>query len=204
MPTTPGHGTESPEDGEIPATTRWADYLTEDDIPDYKLQENNRSRDERPEEIPFSDSTSFYETLKEQLGEHDLSEHQRTLAEYLIGSLDDDGLLRKSLDSISDELAIYAGIETTPQELEEALHVIQSFDPARTGRAKPARVPLDTNPPQDGATAERRRPVVAKGRRKPSWRTATKNSPANIGTRYSKSSASAKTCANRPSAKSAG
>ena len=130
---TPDTETESPEDGGDTGYDSLGDYLTEDDIPDYKLQENNRSRDERPEEIPFSDSTSFYETLKEQLGEHDLSEHQRTLAEYLIGSLDDDGLLRKSLDSISDELAIYAGIEATPQELEEALHVIQSFDPPGLG-----------------------------------------------------------------------
>ena len=130
---TPDTETESPEDGGDTGYDSLGDYLTEDDIPDYKLQENNRSRDERPEEIPFSDTTSFYETLKEQLGEHDLSEQQRTLAEYLIGSLDDDGLLRKSLDSISDELAIYAGIETTPQELEEALHVIQSFDPPGLG-----------------------------------------------------------------------
>ncbi len=124
---------QSPEDGGDTGYDSLGDYLTEDDIPDYKLQENNRSRDERPEEIPFSDSTSFYETLKEQLGEHRLTEHQRELAEYLIGSLDDDGLLRKSLDSISDELAIYSGIETTPEELEEALHVIQSFDPAGLG-----------------------------------------------------------------------
>ena len=129
----PDTQTESPEDGGDTDYDSLGDYLTEDDIPDYKLQENNRSRDERPEEIPFSDSTSFYETLKEQLGEHDLSEHQRTLAEYLIGSLDDDGLLRKSLDSISDELAIYAGIEATPQELEQALHVVQSFDPPGLG-----------------------------------------------------------------------
>ena len=85
-----------------------SDYLSEDDIPDYKLQENNRSKGEQAEEIPFSDATSFYETLKEQLSERDLTEHQRELAEYLIGSLDDDGLLRKSLDSICDELAGYA------------------------------------------------------------------------------------------------
>ena len=95
-----------------------SDYLSEDDIPDYKLQENNRSKGEQAEEIPFSDATSFYETLKEQLSERDLTEHQRELAEYLIGSLDDDGLLRKSLDSICDELAIYAGIECTQEELE--------------------------------------------------------------------------------------
>ena len=71
-----------------------SDYLTEDDIPDYKLQENNRSRDEQAEDIPFSDATSFYEILKEQLRERNLTEHQCELVEYLIGSLDDDGLLR--------------------------------------------------------------------------------------------------------------
>lgn len=110
-----------------------SDYLTEDDIPDYKLQENNRSKGEQAEEIPFSDVTSFYETLKEQLGELELTEHQIELTEYLIGSLDDDGLLRKSLESISDELAIYVGIEATPKELEEALKIIQDFDPAGLG-----------------------------------------------------------------------
>lgn len=53
--------------------------------------------------------------------ERNLTEHQCDLVEYLIGSLDDDGLLRKSLESICDELAIYAGIEPTEEELEEAL-----------------------------------------------------------------------------------
>lgn len=121
------------EDGGDTDYDSLSDYLTEDDIPDYKLQENNRSKGEQAEEIPFSDATSFYETLREQLGERNLSEHEREIAEYLIGSLDDDGLLRKSLDSISDELAIYAAIEATPQELEEALKVIQDFDPAGLG-----------------------------------------------------------------------
>lgn len=109
------------------------DYLTEDDIPDYKLQENNRSKDERVEDIPFSDATSFYEMLKEQLRERNLTEHQQELVEYLIGSLDDDGLLRKSLEGICDELAIYAGIESTEEELDEALSVLQDFDPAGLG-----------------------------------------------------------------------
>lgn len=109
------------------------DYLTEDDIPDYKLQDNNRSRDEKTEEIPFSDSTSFYEILTNQLNEQDLTEHERELTEYLIGSLDDDGLLRKSLESISDELAIYVGISATEEELENALKIIQEFDPPGLG-----------------------------------------------------------------------
>ncbi len=110
------------------------DYRTEDDIPDYKLREDNySSKEEQAEEIPFSDTVSFYEILKEQLGERDLTEHQHRLAEYLIGSLDDDGLLRKSLDSIADELAIYAGVETSEKELNDILGIIQDFDPAGIG-----------------------------------------------------------------------
>ncbi len=109
------------------------DYLTEDDIPDYKLQQQNRSRDQKAEEIPFSESVSFYEKLKEQLRERNLTERQVQLAEYLIGSLDDDGLLRKSLEEVADELAIYMSIETQEKELEEALLVIQDFDPPGLG-----------------------------------------------------------------------
>lgn len=72
------------EDGEDTSYDSLSDYLNEDDIPDYKLQENNRSKGEQAEEIPFSDTTSFYETLRQQLGEQDLPPHQRELAEYLI------------------------------------------------------------------------------------------------------------------------
>ncbi|KAA6337573.1 RNA polymerase sigma-54 factor [termite gut metagenome] len=109
------------------------DYLTEDDIPDYKLQENNRSKEEQAADIPFSDTVSFYELLQSQLAEQDLTEYQRGLAEYLIGSLDDDGLLRKSLEDVNDELAIYAGINASVQELEEVLKMIQEFDPPGIG-----------------------------------------------------------------------
>lgn len=109
------------------------DYRTEDDIPDYKLQENNRSRGETPEEIPLSDNVSFYETLKEQLDMQELTEEQKMLGEYIIGSLDDDGLLRKTTESIMDELAIYQGIYTTEEELEHIISVIQDFDPAGIG-----------------------------------------------------------------------
>ena len=126
-------GLENDADSESTDYDSLSDYLTEDDIPDYKLQENNRSKDERPEEIPFSDATSFYEILKDQLRERNLTEKQRELAEYLIGSLDDDGLLRKSLEGISDELAIYAGVDASEAELEEALEIIQDFDPAGLG-----------------------------------------------------------------------
>ena len=109
------------------------DYRTEDDIPDYKLQENNRSNGETPEEIPLSDNVSFYETLKEQLDMQELTEEQKILGEYIIGSLDDDGLLRKTTEAIMDELAIYQGIYTTEEELEHIISIIQDFDPAGIG-----------------------------------------------------------------------
>lgn len=109
------------------------DYRTEDDIPDYKLQENNRSAGETPEEIPLSDNVSFYETLKEQLDMQELTDEQKMLGEYIIGSLDDDGLLRKTTEAIMDELAIYQGIYTTEEELEHIISIIQDFDPAGIG-----------------------------------------------------------------------
>lgn len=109
------------------------DYRTEDDIPDYKLQEHNRSRGETIEEIPFSDSVSFYEMLLDQLRMQNLTEEETIIAEYLIGSLDDDGLLRKGINTLIDELAIYRGIYTNDEEVERILHIIQHFDPAGIG-----------------------------------------------------------------------
>lgn len=109
------------------------DYRTEDDIPDYKLQEHNRSKGEIPEEIPFSDSVSFYETLKEQLNMQQLTTEEEEIAEYIIGSLDDDGLLRKGINTLIDELAIYRGIYTQATEIKRILKIIQDFDPAGIG-----------------------------------------------------------------------
>ena len=109
------------------------DYRTEDDIPDYKLQEHNRSKGEVVEEIPFSDSVSFYEMLLEQLRMQHLTEEEEVMAEYLIGSLDDDGLLRKSIQTLIDELMLYRGIYTNETEVERILSIIQEFDPAGIG-----------------------------------------------------------------------
>lgn len=109
------------------------DYRTEDDIPDYKLQEHNRNKGEVAEEIPFSDSVSFYEMLLEKLSMQHLTEEEETIAEYLIGTLDDDGWLRKDFSFLIDELAIYRGIYTNEENLERILSIIQSFDPAGIG-----------------------------------------------------------------------
>lgn len=111
------------------------DYLLNDDdeIPAYQLQTHNRSAGEQVREIPFSDSTSFYESVKAQISEHYFTEQQKQIAEYLIGSLDDDGLLRKPMDGLIDDLFVYEGIEVTEKEVLEVLKVIQEFDPAGIG-----------------------------------------------------------------------
>lgn len=81
-------------------------------------------------EIPVSDSLSFGDTLLEQLGEFDMTAEERAVGEYLIGSLDEDGLLRKPLDEIADELLIYEGIDVDMELLQSVLERIQLFEPA--------------------------------------------------------------------------
>ncbi|MBQ7420018.1 MAG: RNA polymerase factor sigma-54 [Prevotella sp.] len=102
----------------------------DEDLPVY--QGGHPSHEER-EEMVYGETRSFYDQLKEQMGVIDLDERQHDIMEYLIGSLDDDGLLRKSLDTISDELAIYQAVDATPQEIEQVLHQLQEFDPAGIG-----------------------------------------------------------------------
>ena len=100
----------------------------DEDLPVY-----NHSNTEEREDIIYGDYTSFYDQLKEQMGLANLTDTERDIMEYLIGSLDDDGLLRKPLDAISDELAIYHNIDTTPRQIERVLHQLQQFDPAGIG-----------------------------------------------------------------------
>jgi RNA polymerase sigma-54 factor len=109
------------------------DYMDEDDADSYKLKVNNTSPDEERKEIPFSVGVSFQETLVSQLGLKDLDDREYLIADYLIGNLDDDGYLRRDLESIADDIAFTQNISTTPQELEKLLKVIQEFDPAGVG-----------------------------------------------------------------------
>ena len=109
------------------------DYRTVDDIPDYAMNDYPAATGEVIGEIPFSTATSFYELMKQQLGECSLAPQEHDMAEYLIGSLDDDGLLRKPLSAIVEELAIYQGLYVTEKELTGVLHTIQGFDPVGVG-----------------------------------------------------------------------
>ena len=83
--------------------------------------------------IPVAESRSFYDILNEQLGERDLTEKQLEIARYIIGSIDNDGILDKDLQSISDDLAFYHNLDATVDEIEQVLLVIQDFDPAGIG-----------------------------------------------------------------------
>ena len=102
----------------------------DEDLPVYHGG-NNLSEDR--EEMVFGTTESFYDQLLGQMRESDLTDRQRDILEYLIGSLDDDGLLRKDLYTISDELAIYHNIDANEKEIESVLHILQDFDPAGIG-----------------------------------------------------------------------
>lgn len=80
-----------------------------------------------------SDTASFYDLLMEQMRELTLTDSDRSIMEYLIGSLDGDGLLRKQIDVIIDELAIYYYIDTTEEDILRLLRMLQEFDPAGIG-----------------------------------------------------------------------
>jgi RNA polymerase sigma-54 factor len=110
------------------------DYIEEDDIPDYRLQTYNQSRDdEKRTEIPFSGGSSFHEYLESQYGLRDQTEKQQALGEFIIGNIDEDGYLRRDLENIVDDLAFLQNINTTVEELEEVLEVIQDLEPVGVG-----------------------------------------------------------------------
>lgn len=102
----------------------------DEDLPVY--HGGNNIGEER-EEMVYGNGISFYDQLKEQMRLADLTEREQSIMEYLIGSLDDDGLIRKPLEAISDELAIYHNTDATTQEIEQVLMKLQQLDPAGIG-----------------------------------------------------------------------
>ncbi len=109
------------------------EYMPDDDTPDYRLRTRNYSKDDKHEEIPFSIGKTFHETLIEQLGYQQLSEHERMVAEYIIGNIDEEGYLRRPVESIVDDIVFYAGIHTTEEEVSKLVGVVQCFDPPGVG-----------------------------------------------------------------------
>ena len=107
------------------------DYRNEDDVPDYLTKAYEK---ESPaQRMEYGATTSFYELMREQMNEAELSEREKTLMDYLIGSLESDGMLKKDLSLMADELEIYHNIQTNADELAAVLQKIQSFDPPGVG-----------------------------------------------------------------------
>lgn len=111
----------------------WDDYLGDDDTPDYKTKANNYSSDDELYEAPVIVNESFHDSLISQLRLRDLNTEELELATYLVGTIDDDGLLRRELIDIVDDLAFSQGIFTEEKELERLLEIIQDLDPPGVG-----------------------------------------------------------------------
>ena len=121
------------EDEQAPQQISVEEYLREDDTPAYKSRINNYSKDDRQRPVYLTEGRSLQEYLVEQLGYRNLSERDMRLAVYLIGSIDEDGYLRRDLESVADDIAFSVGIETTAEELERLLNVIHELEPAGVG-----------------------------------------------------------------------
>jgi RNA polymerase sigma-54 factor len=106
------------------------DYLNDDEISGYKMQGDRGGEDEDDREMPIAVASSLTDQLMDQLGFLDLDDKQHIIGMQLIGSIDNDGYIRRDLSAIANDLAFSQNIETSEEEIEEVLHMIQTFDPA--------------------------------------------------------------------------
>ena len=111
----------------------WDDYLGDDDTPEYRTKTNNFSADDEMYEAPVVVNESFHDSLISQLRLRDFNTQELELAIYLVGTIDDDGLLRRALIDIVDDLAFSQGVFTEEKELERLLGTIQELDPPGVG-----------------------------------------------------------------------
>ena len=120
-------------DDQQPQEISLSELKDDDSIPDYRLRVNNYGKDERPQYNTFSVKESFTQSLMEQLGFRNLSEHEHDVAAFIIGSLDDDGYLRRDIGSLVDDLAFRMNITTDEEEVERLLRILQDFEPSGVG-----------------------------------------------------------------------
>lgn len=120
-------------DDDSPKNVSLSEYPADDPTPSYKLYVNNQGKDLKPQYNTFSVKESFQENLVVQLGYRKMDERSRSIAIFIIGSLDDDGYLRRDLESLSYDILLRLNIETDEQEVEKILKVIQEFEPAGVG-----------------------------------------------------------------------
>ena len=109
------------------------DYLSEDDVPDYKLSSNNYSPDDEEKNLPFVSGISFNQSLTNQLQSFSLKNADLEIAKFLVGSIDQTGYLRRDLEDIVDDLAFTEGINTSKKNIEKILEIIHLLDPPGVG-----------------------------------------------------------------------
>ena len=144
----------SSEDDEQPQQISVDEYLHDDDTPSYKSRINNFSKDDKQRPVYLTEGRSLQEYLIEQLRYRNLPERDMRLAVYLVGSIDEDGYLRRDLESVADDIAFTMGLETTAGELERLLGIIHELEPAGIGARdlreclllQMAQMPVNTRP----------------------------------------------------------
>lgn len=124
---------EEPETETIETEINVDDYLSDDEVPSYRLNANNYSADDDDKQIPYASGTSFTQHLQTQLNTFRLDEEELQIAKFLIGSIDESGYLRRSLADIVDDMAFTQNIYTTADKIERILMLVQTLDPAGVG-----------------------------------------------------------------------
>ena len=109
------------------------EYLSNDETPDYKYQTNNYSDDDDDKSLPFAAPVSFHQDLINQLNTFILNDDERDIAEFLVGSIDDMGYIRRTIQDIVDDMAFTQGIYTDEATVERILHLVQDLEPAGVG-----------------------------------------------------------------------
>ena len=110
------------------------EYLSDDEIPNYKTQANNYSSDDEEKNVPYAAGTSFHQSLKNQLNTYNLDEDERAIAEFLVGSIDDSGYIRREIIDLVDDLAFTANIFTSEEKVISVLKkAVHTLDPIGVG-----------------------------------------------------------------------
>jgi RNA polymerase sigma-54 factor len=122
------------EDGKIePNDVVMEDYMDDEELDSYKYEVVNKGQDDDSREFIVTEGLGFKETLEQQLGLKEINEQEYTIGIYLIGCIDEDGYIRRELELIVDDLAFNYNIATDVKEVEQTLHLIQTFDPPGIG-----------------------------------------------------------------------
>ncbi len=110
------------------------EYLSDDEIPNYKTQANNYSSDDDEKHVPYAAGTTFHQSLKNQLNTFRINEEERLIAEFLVGSIDDSGYIRREIIDLVDDLAFTQNVFTTEEKVESLLtRVVHTLDPIGVG-----------------------------------------------------------------------